>query len=203
MNPHARNEYVVNNMQGYDDDRDDMETVSTPQYHDQDIASDFLGMTLLQGPAFRAVFLKLMKVWSDSVVTRSTTVSFDSVSQLSVTAIVDKVLQCQHQGRQVFFEHIFYVALCYVNKLHAKTGISINKFNCKAIVITALCLANKSQFDRCYGVSNFDILGGFPSGTIRRFEMIFLDAIDWQIEIRRYELNDVISSLERICDSLN
>lgn len=208
MNSQARNEYVANSMHGhdnddYDNDFDGMETVSTPQYDDQDIASDFLGMSLLLGEDFRVTISKLLQVWSDSVMTRSASVSFDSTSQLSLVAIVERFLRCETEGRKIFSEHIFYVALCYVNKLHAKTGICINKFNCKGIVVTALCLSNKTQFDRCYGVSNFDALAGFAPGTIRGFEKIFLNAIDWQTEIRRYELNDVISSLERIYESSN
>lgn len=158
---------------------------------------------MLRGSILTGVVLKLLHVWMSMTAVTSSQLSFDfdarrhHETDRSLEFIFKTIAQ-----HKMFPEEVMYFALCLINKLHAKTGIAINAFNTKIIFLTALCVSNKVLLDRNYSAVNFDYLGGMKHGTIYRFEVMFLNAIQWECEVSPDEMANVIGSLEAIRNSM-
>lgn len=78
------------------------------------------------------------------------------------------------------------IALVYINRVIAKTGMPLYDGNWRAVVIAAFILAQKVWDDRCLATGTFaTICPMFSKEQVRVFERSFLELLDYQAVVSR------------------
>mmetsp|Transcript_40947 Transcript_40947/g.29551 ORF Transcript_40947/g.29551 Transcript_40947/m.29551 type:complete len:96 (-) Transcript_40947:258-545(-) len=80
------------------------------------------------------------------------------------------------------------ICLCYLEKLFAMTGVLLNKFNWKRMVLVCLCIASKIWDDDSLENVHFPkVMTDVTNLEINKLEQTFLEFINYELIIKGSE----------------
>ena len=95
------------------------------------------------------------------------------------------------------------VCLVYLEKLLVCTGILLNKWNWKRIVLVCLCLASKIWDDDSLENVHFPkVMADVTNYEINKLEQLFLECIDYKLVIRGAEYAKYYFILRTMADDI-
>ena len=96
------------------------------------------------------------------------------------------------------------VCLVYLEKLLLTTGILLNKWNWRRIVLICLCLASKIWDDDSLENVHFPkVLGDVTNAEINKLEQLFLEFIDYKLVIKGSEYAKYYFILRSLAEDIN
>lgn len=96
------------------------------------------------------------------------------------------------------------VCLVYLEKLLLTTGILLNKWNWRRIVLICLCLASKIWDDDSLENVHFPkVMSDVTNAEVNKLEQLFLEFIDYKLVIKGSEYAKYYFILRSLADDIN
>ena len=101
-------------------------------------------------------------------------------------------------------KEVVVVLLVYLQRLHAKTGLSVSPNNWKRLIFTALILASKIWDDESFETRNFaEAFTLYPPQELKTMENTFLDLIGYQLSVKSSEYAQAYFQLRTFSTSIH
>jgi len=96
------------------------------------------------------------------------------------------------------------ICLCYLEKLVAMTGILLNKYNWKRLILISLCIASKIWDDDSLENVHFPkVMPDVTNYEINKLEQTFLEFINYELIIKGSEYAKYYFVLRTLADDIN